>query len=147
MEALFLAISQLAVGAQDNLQVTGEVFLAEHFRDPHHALPLVIGNLQQGNSPPATFATIVLRIKRTICRAKWVGLWPSPIKGIDQTENLLARSFRDCVHYILEDSGGRSAYQLPNRVGSEASIARSDGLIEDRKRVTNGSVAGFGEQR
>ena len=40
----------------------------------------------------------------------------------------------------------RSAYQLPNGFGGEASVTRSDGLIEDRKRIAYRAVAGFRQQ-
>ncbi len=55
VEALLLAVSQLAVGAQHNLQVPRQVFLAEQFRRPRYPLPLVARNLQQRRLSPGHF--------------------------------------------------------------------------------------------
>ena len=48
VEALFLLVSQLAMGAEHDLQVAGEIFFAEQFGDAGDALAFFAGNLQQG---------------------------------------------------------------------------------------------------
>ena len=48
METLFLFVSQFAVSAEHDLQVTGKIFFAEPFGDAGDALAFFARNLQQG---------------------------------------------------------------------------------------------------
>src|ERR1035441_3602962 len=47
MEALFLAVSEFAVGAQHDLEMARQIFLAEQVGDAANAGALIGGNLQQ----------------------------------------------------------------------------------------------------
>ncbi len=47
MEALFLAIIQVVEGAQNDLQVAGQLFLGKELRGARGAGALVSGDLQQ----------------------------------------------------------------------------------------------------
>ena len=48
METLLLLVSQLAVGAQHDLQMPRQIFFAKQFRDPGNALAFFTRYLQQG---------------------------------------------------------------------------------------------------
>ena len=47
MEALFLLVSELAMSAQHDLQVAGEVFFPKKIRDSCDAFAFFVGNLQE----------------------------------------------------------------------------------------------------
>src|ERR1700732_3987041 len=98
METLFLAVSEFSMGAQHDLQMARQVFLAEELGDAAHAGAFIGRNLQRPEALPAIFATVTFRRKRTNWRAKCVGLWPSPINSSTSTRILsLELSATACI--------------------------------------------------
>ena len=95
---------------------------------------------------PAILATVALRRKRTICRAKWVGLWPSAIRWSTCRKTSSLGAARDRLHNFFKYMGRCGTDQIAYSIGGELSAARSNSLVEDGECIAHRSIAGLGKQ-
>src|SRR6202795_2870314 len=145
MEALFLAVSEFSMGAQHDLQMPRQVFLAEQLGDAANAGALVGRNLQQarvlardfryGHIPQEAYQ-LAREMRGTVAFADQL---------VDQDQDLVARTFGDSLHYRFERRCRSGADQAANGIEGEVVGGGSDGLVEDRERVAQRAVARFGE--
>src|SRR6266849_3679616 len=97
-------------------------------------------------SLPATLATMALRKKRTTCRAKCVGLWPSVTSlSTSRKTSWLEFAATACIIFF-QHIAGNGAHQLLHHFSSQGIAAAGDGLVHDGERIAHGTVAGLGQQ-
>jgi hypothetical protein len=97
------------VGAQHDLQMTGEIFFAEQFGDAGHALAFFTGNLKQGRVLPGNFrdrgiAQEAHHLAGEVCRA--VALAD---EVVDLAKNFVAGAAGDGLHDFFENVRRRCA--------------------------------------
>ena len=121
MEPLLLPISELAMGAQHDLQMPRQILFAEQLCNAGHTLPLIAGNLQQGRLstrdpwPPRHFAE-----NRTICRAKCVGFCPS---AINRSTSVKTSSLEPCATCCMISSR-MPEEAVPTNLRTDSAVSR-----------------------
>ena len=146
METLFLLVSQFAVGAEHDLQVSREIFFAEQIGDAGDALAFFTGNLEQGGIFAGNFRHRGVAQEADHLTGEVSGTVAFADEVVDLAEDFFARPSRNRLHHLFENVGGSGADQVADGVSGDASAGGGDGLVEDRECVAHGAVAGFGEQ-
>ena len=92
MKPLLLAIPELGMGAQHDLQVPCQVFFAEQLGHARHPRALVARNLQQGRVLPSDLSHRGITQKAHKLSRKVGGIVPFVDQLIDCTQHFLART-------------------------------------------------------
>ena len=144
MEALLLPIAKFAVGSEHDLQVACEVFFAEQFGNAANTRALVGRNLQEWRIVAGNLGNRDVAQKTNQLTREMSGAVAFAEQFVHEHQDLLAGAFRDRLHHGFESAGRGSTDQAAHGVESEMFSCRGNRLIENRKRVTHGAVAGFG---
>ena len=144
MEALFLLVSELAMSAQHDLQVAGEVFFPKKIRDSCDAFAFFVGNLQERRIFASDLGHRGVAQESDHLTREMSGAMAFADKMIDLPKDLFARRFRDGLHNLLKNVSGGGTNQIADRLRSELARRRGDRLIEDRQCVAHRAVTRFG---
>src|SRR5579863_9433527 len=123
-----------------------QVLLAEQLGNACYPHPFVARNLQQGRVATSDLSHNTVAQKSNHLPREMSGTVAFANQPVHQPQNLFARTPGYRLHHFLEHRGRRGANQLPYRIGSEAPIARGDGLIQNRERVAYRTIPGLGQQ-
>src|SRR5579864_3756 len=145
MEALLLFVSELAMSAQHDLQVAGEVFFPKKIRDPCDAFALFAGNLQEHRIFASDLGHRSVAQESDHLTREMSGAMAFADEMIDLPKDLFALRFRDGLHYLLKNVSGGGADQIADRIRSELARRRCDRLIEDRECIAHGAITSFGQ--
>ncbi len=151
MEALLLTVVEIVEGAEDDLEVAGDLFFREEQGSTGGTSAFVAGDLEELGLLAADFGHEgVAEVADHLA-----GERRGAVAGVDEQVELLHQlgalaggySFKQA----LEDGVGDRAHELANlRGGEDGAIVfdgrGGDGLIHDGERIAHGAVAGFGKQ-
>ena len=146
MKTLFLLVSQFAVGAEHDLEMSREIFFAEPIGDPGNAFAFFTGNLEQGGIFAGDFRDRGVAQEANHLTGEVSGTVAFANEVVDLTEDFFAAAFGNRLHHLFENVGGSGADQVADGVSGDASAGGGNGLIEDGERIAHGAVTGFGEQ-
>ncbi len=146
VEALLLAVSEFSMGAQHDLQMPCQVFLAEEFGDTAHAGALVGRNLQEPRVFARDFRHRDIPQEAHQLAREMGGTVPFADQFIDHHQDFFTRTFGDRLHYGFQCGCRSGADQAANGIEREVVRGGGDGLVEDGERVAQRAVARFGEQ-
>src|SRR6266853_3417569 len=134
------------MSAQHDLQMAGQVFLAERFSDASNPLTFFAGNLQQSRPLTCDLGNRGVAQEAHHLPSKMGRAVTFADQMIHSSQNVFARAARYRVHHFFENVRRSRPHQVANRIDRKLSAGRSNGLVENRKCVTHGSVAGLGQQ-
>ena len=145
VESLLLLVAELAVGAQQDLQEAGQVFLAEFFRHAGDARALVGRDLQQRRIGAANFGDHGIpqeadQLPREVRRVLSFGN-----QFIEQPQHAFAGVLGHGVEDLFQRLRRDGAHQPAHHLRRERGAAAGDGLIHDGERVAHGAVADLGQ--
>ena len=121
MKALFLAITQLTVRAQHDLEMTCQVFFAEQFGHTRYTFTFVAGNLQQGGIGASYFGYYGVAKKSDHLTREMSRTVTFTNQLIHHTQHIFAGSLSHRLHDLFQHSRGRSSDELPHFVQTQPS--------------------------
>ena len=132
MKPLLLLVSQFAVRPQHDLKMRVRSSSPNNAATRSTRSRSSLETCSKEESLPAIFATVAFLRKRTIWRAKCVGLCPSLISW-STWRRISSLRLSDRLHHLLQNIRRRGPHQV--RTSPQSRVRRSsDGLIEIRAR-------------
>src|SRR5437588_5860182 len=121
MEALFLLVTQFAMGAQHDLQMAGQILLAEQFGYALHALAFFARNLQQRRILARNLSDGGIAEESHHLPGEMRGAMTFADQMIHLAENVFAGAARYGLHDVFENMRRSCAHQITDRISSNLS--------------------------
>src|SRR5579871_1750958 len=131
MEALLLLVSQLAVSAEHDLQMPGEVFFSENLSDTSNSFAFFTGDLQQWRILTRDLRDRRVAEKTDELTGKVRRTVSFTDEMVDLAQDFVALAVRDCLHDLLKDVRWRGSDEVADGIGSDLIGGRGDRLVQD----------------